>query len=311
VPAGASGAGVVAALVAVALYLVARSTGAGWDIVILCALVATLLLAAIWPALALVTVGARTTVPPDGMTGSPLPVHVTLTGRAAGLRMRVLTGPSSWHRADAPGDGAVTIVPQRRGIVTRLVVEIRSASPLGLVSWRRRIRVALDHQLEVAPRPLRARDDATRGADRDARSHPRASALGHDDTRGVRDYVSGDPIRLVHWPATARTGAVMVRELEALKRARVLIVVDLRADGPDAEDQVEVAASRAAGLAIAALDRNTLVDLATLEAGGPRTGPVRSALEVGRRLARAVPGPPGPVTASAGVHVRHVRAGVP
>jgi uncharacterized protein (DUF58 family) len=103
----------------------------------------------------------------------------------------------------------------------------------------------------------------------------------------------------------------MVRELEALQRARVLIVVDLRAEGPDAEDHVEVAASRAAGLAIAALDRNTLVDVATLEADGPRTGPVRSALEVGRRLARAVPGPPGPVTAPAGVHVRHVRAGVP
>ena len=41
---------------------------------------------------------------------------------------------------------------------------------------------------------------------------------GVELTRGVREYLDGDPIRSVHWPATARTGAVMVREYEGPRR---------------------------------------------------------------------------------------------
>jgi uncharacterized protein (DUF58 family) len=308
-PAGISPAGIALAAVALALYVVARTTGAGWDIVLLCVITAVLVIAAAWPALALVGVGVRLRAPLDGMVGAPLPLDVQLTGRAAGLRVRILTMPSGWYRADAPGTGRTNAVPARRGVVGRLVVEIRSASPLGLVAWRRRVPVPLDHAVEVAPRPLNARDDTSRGANREATAQPHAASTGHDETRGVRDYVSGDPIRLVHWPATARTGGVMVRELEGLQRARLLIVVDLRAAEPAGADDAEIVASRAAGLAIAALERGTLVEIATVEADGPRAGPVRSGLEVGRRLARAVPGPPGPLTVAAGVEVRHVRAG--
>jgi uncharacterized protein (DUF58 family) len=146
------------------------------------------------------------------------------------------------------------------------------------------------------------------GAEREADARPHASVIGHDITRGVREYVDGDPIRLVHWPATARTGSVMVRELERPRRTRLLLVVDLRADGPDAGTDIEIAASRAAGYALAALADGTLVELATVETDGPRTGPVRSAVEVGRRLARAVPGRPVPGPVAPGVDVRRVRA---
>ncbi len=123
----------------------------------------------------------------------------------------------------------------------------------------------------------------------------------------MREYVDGDPIRLVHWPATARTGTVMVRELEGPQRPRLVVVVDLR--GPEAD--AEVAASRASGLALAALGAGTIVDLVTVEAAGPRTGTVTSALEIGRRLARAVPGPPALGPVEPGAQVRHVRAGEP
>ena len=82
----------------------------------------------------------------------------------------------------------------------------------------------------------------------------------------MREYVDGDPIRLVHWPSTARTGAVMVRELEGPQRPRLVVVVDLRG----AESEAEIAASRASGLALAALAAGTLVDLATVEASTGR-----------------------------------------
>lgn len=308
VPASLSGPGVVLTCAAVALYVIARSTGAGWDVVVLCALLAVMLVAAVWPVVALVTVGVGVAIPPDGTVGRPLPVTLTLTGRAAGLRVRLLTGPSTWHRADAPGHGTVSVVPQRRGVFTGVVAEVRSASPLGLIAWRRRIEVALERPLEVAPRPITVRYEPALGSDREAQSRPRTSASGHEITRGAREYVDGDPIRLVHWPATARAGSVMVRELEGPQRTRLLVVVDLRAPGAE-DDAVEIAASRALGLVLGALTEGTLVDVATVEADGPRTAPVRTPLEAGRRLARAVAGPPMPVAAGPGIDVRHIRAG--
>lgn len=311
VPATIAGPGVVLGGVVVALYVIARTTGAGWDIVVLTVLVALLIVAAVWPGVVLCGIRVGAEAPPDAMVGRPLPVTLELAGRARGLRVRTLTGPSAWYRADAPSHGRVTVVPLQRGVYPDIVVEVRSASPLGLVGWRRRFRVPLASPLEVAPRPLTVRYEPRQGSDRDAEARPRSSSSGQEVTRGVREYVDGDPIRLVHWPATARTGMVMVRELEGPQRPRLLVVVDLRAHVADAHADVEVAASRAAGLAIAALTDGTLVDLATVEPGTTRHGPVRSPLEVGRRLARAVPGTPAPGPMPAGSEIRYVRAGSP
>ncbi len=311
VPVTVSGPGVVLGVVAVALYVIARSTGAGWDIVVLCAIVAVLVVATIWPGAVLCTLRVHAETPPDAMVGRALPVTIELRGHARYLRVRSLTGPSAWYRADAPSRGTVTVVPLKRGVFPILVVEVRSASPLGLVSWRRRLHVSLASPLEVAPRPVPVRYAPQQGSDREAQARPRSSATGHEDTRGVREYVDGDPIRLVHWPATARTRTVMIRELEGPQRPRLLIVVDLRGHASNAEPDVEVAASRAAGLAIAALADRSLVDLATVEAGGTRHGSVRSPLEVGRRLARAVPGPPAPASPPPGAEIRYVRVGSP
>lgn len=298
----------VLAAVAGALYFIARSTGSGWDIVMLCLIVAVLVVGAIWPGITLIGVGATAEAPQDATVGRPLPIQVRLTGRARGLRLRVSIDPHStcpWTRADAPSAGEIRVTPERRGVFQQVVVDVRSASPLGLVGWRRRIRVSLVRPIEVAPKVIAVKYDPVRGADHIARARPRASASGQEITRGVREYVDGDPIRLVHWPATARTGAVMVRELEGPQRPRLVVVVDLV--GPYAD--VEIAASRASGLAIAALASGTVVDLATVEPTGTRTGAVQSPVEVGRRLARAVSGAPTTGPIAPGVDVRHVRAG--
>lgn len=307
-PSSLSRTDVVLAVVAGALYFIARSTGSGWDIVILCLLVAVLVIGAIWPGITLLGVNATAEAPRDATVGRPLPIEVRLTGRARGLRLRVSIDPNStcrWTRADAPCTGDITVTPERRGVFQLVVVDVRSASPLGLVGWRRRIRVPLVRPIEVAPKAISVRYEPVRGADHEAQARPRASASGQEITRGVREYVDGDPIRLVHWPATARTGAVMVRELEGPQRPRLIVVVDLL--GPHAD--VEIAASRASGLAIAALGSGTIVDLATVEPTGTRLGPVQSPVEVGRRLARAVPGSPTTGPVAPGVDVRHVRAG--
>ena len=275
----------------------------------LCALVAILIVAAIWPGVSMVGVSAMAYAPPDATVGRVLPINVELTGRARGLKVSVVIDPDhpgEWFRADAPSDGQYALVPSRRGVFPELVIQVRSSSPLGLVGWSRRVHVKLERPIEVAPRTIPVKYESVRGADQRAEAQPRSSTSGQEVTRGVREYVDGDAIRLVHWPSTARTGTVMIRELEGPQRPRLVVVVDLRG----AESEAEIAASRASGLAQSALAAGTLVDLATVEADGTRFGAVKAPIEIGRRLARAMPGAPSSGPVAPGVEVRYVRVGL-
>ncbi len=187
-PTSLSPPGIVLALVAAAIYLIARSTGAGWDIVLLCGLVAVLGIAATWPGIALATVRATASAPRDATVGRVLPIDVALRGRARGLHVRVSLdagGSSAWARADAPCAGTTNLVPSQRGVFGGALVEIRSSSPLGLVGWRRWIRVELDRPIEVAPRPITIRYEAA----------ARCRSRGPGPTASQCEWPGGDPWR--------------------------------------------------------------------------------------------------------------------
>jgi uncharacterized protein (DUF58 family) len=289
-------AAVILELVGLALFIVARTTGAGWDIVLLCALIAVVITGSMLPALVLSRVTVTARAPGDATVGRPLPIELTVRGRD--VKLQVLTFESAWVRVDAPTSGPLIVTPTRRGVLTRLRMEIVTAAPLGLARWRRRIAVSLPDAVEVAPRREPTRCPIQLGDTQTPSDVTELAAGGTELTRGVREYADGDPIRSVHWPATARTGTVMVREYEGPRRPVVVIVVDLR--GPDPE----TVASRAAGMADDALRAGARVELATAEIDGPRIGMVPTPLHVGRRLARAVVGSPaqGPFPAGATVH---------
>jgi uncharacterized protein (DUF58 family) len=171
-------------------------------------------------------------------------------------------------------------------VVREVPVELRAAGPLGLVWWTKKGRLPLEHPIEVGPlpeEPVRLPVARAGGAG----GEPRAGA-GLDVVRGVREYVPGDPARLVHWPTSARHGSLVVKELDDPASRRLVIVVDLGGD----HDKAEAAASRAAGLAVRALREGLSVVLATAEHGSGRVAAVKTRLDVSRRLARAVAAPP-------------------
>jgi len=69
------------------------------------------------------------------------------------------------------------------------------------------------------------------------------------DLHSVREYTQGESLRRVHWPSTARTGQLMVKELEDSPRDSVAVVLDCDPGGaagvpPDSSFD---AAVRAAG----------------------------------------------------------------
>jgi uncharacterized protein (DUF58 family) len=94
----------------------------------------------------------------------------------------------------------------------------------------------------------------------------------------VREYRPGDAFNRIHWPTTARTNRLMVREFELDPTADVWIVLDLDGDvhtGSGLESTEEYAVTAAASLARHLLDQGRAVGLvsqtATLPADrGPR-----------------------------------------
>jgi len=46
--------------------------------------------------------------------------------------------------------------------------------------------------------------------------------------RGIRDYQTGDPIRNIHWAATARTGTVQVRVHDSSVRTKLMVVLNVQ-----------------------------------------------------------------------------------
>jgi uncharacterized protein (DUF58 family) len=280
-----------------AFFVIARTTGSGWLMVLLSGIVALLSVAA-----SLSFVDGRTTrvqisAPRDATVGRPL--RMAVSGRARGALVRLVAPESDWFSIEGEVRGEVSAVPARRGVVREVTAEIVTGWPVGLFVWRRRQTSTLARPIEVGPAPIPVEvPSLTSGDTGDGRAH-QARADG-DLPRGVREYVPGDPVRLVHWPATARARALMVKELDAPGSPALIVSVNL--SGPSA-DAVEAAAGRAAGLAHAALAAGVPVTLLTAEAHGPVAGPVRSQVEVGRRLARATAGTPAvaPPTASATV----------
>ena len=81
------------------------------------------------------------------------------------------------------------------------------------------------------------------------------------DLYNIREYRWGDDPRLIHWKSTAKSGALMVRELEAEAALRVRLVLEGPPPNADLE-QLEADISRAASLASYLLDQGSRVELA-------------------------------------------------
>jgi hypothetical protein len=149
----------------------------------------------------------------------------------------------------------MTIICDQRGAHTFGPAELESGDPLG--HRRRSRRESESQELLVFPKifalaPVAATSRMLLG------EHRAASMLMGDPSRlsGVREYRTGDPLRHLHWRATARTNNLLVREFEPTARLRAAIFLDTNVtelrgwtiDPPRLEFTIAVAASIAAEL---------------------------------------------------------------
>lgn len=283
-----------AAIVVVLLVIVVRppaSADGQLASLVWAAVLGVFVIGTAWPIVAVRRLSVEVDAPRDLIVGDESPISLRFTGAVSRFEVRVLDPPGPWHGASSPGHGEADHLAVRRGVFGVLRVELRSTAPLGVVAVHRIVDVELSRPTEVAPTPWRT------GWHPDAVPLPGvlspnvATPQAGDVVRAVRPYVSGDPAHLVHWPSSARTASLVVKELEPPAPTGLAIVVDLRGDPIEAER----VASYAAGAARSVLGSGGAVMLVTCEADGPAVATVGSVLDAGRRLARAVPGAPPPV----------------
>lgn len=113
----------------------------------------------------------------------------------------------------------------RRGTFRFGPAQAQSGDPFGL--FRSDAMFAADASLLVYPRLFSLADLGLPA--RDPLGLMRASALLRDPLRvvGVRDYTPSDPLKDVHWAATARTGTLQTRVYEPTTSHVLALVLDL------------------------------------------------------------------------------------
>ncbi len=165
----------------------------------------------------------------------------------------------------APGEtarAAYALPTDRRGIFGLGPLELRLTDPFGLATSAQV--VAAETQLTVYPHvdaipppPLAMGHDPHAGAD-----HPSPLTLMGEDFFALRPYEIGDDLRRVHWPSSAHTGDLMIRQDEMPWQGRATVVVDLRHPVHSGES-LELVISAAASVVTASWQRRALVRLVT------------------------------------------------
>lgn len=117
---------------------------------------------------------------------------------------------------------------KRRGMYTIGPIKLTLTDPLGLFEPTRTISDTMDFAVypEILPLervPIEGRSNVF------SFGHENSLLAGRSlDFFGVREYLPGDPIRHIHWPSTARTGRIVVREFERTVTDQLTLLLDLQ-----------------------------------------------------------------------------------
>jgi uncharacterized protein (DUF58 family) len=165
----------------------------------------------------------------------------------------------------APGEvgrAAYRLPTDQRGVFDLGPLEVGVSDPFGLIAASveaaPRTRLTVYPRIDqVAPPPSSHGDDPLAGAD-----HPRAFTGGGEDFYALRPYVRGDDLRRVHWPSTAKTDDLMIRQDEMPWQSRSTLLLDNRVSvcPPPA---LEVIVSAAASIAVVSARHDGLQRLLT------------------------------------------------
>jgi uncharacterized protein (DUF58 family) len=264
---------VLLALAAI-LFLTAWNRGIPLLYLMFSLLLATLLLGQLLPYLALGRIEVERTAPGVAMVGDLVALGFFL--RNPGLLPRFMVEVSDrfpcgdYGRTEpllfipyltAGGDlrQELRVACAVRGEFTLGPLQLASAFPLGIARRRRQLSKG-SQQLLVYPATFAIADLPILPSSRTHREAGETISIagGSEEFFGIREYRSGDSIRKVHWPSSARRNQLVVKEMEVRVCAQVTLLIDLYEPahaGKGAEHSLEYAVKIAASLCRHILER--------------------------------------------------------
>jgi len=120
-----------------------------------------------------------------------------------------------------------------RGLYRVQNVRVRSSYPLGLFVARRSVEAPGELAVYPAPAELVTARSGQEGLSELLGGS--ASGPGQDQPSSLRDYREGDELRSIHWRATARRGALVVKEWEGGGGEGLELLLERRASRADLE----------------------------------------------------------------------------
>lgn len=156
---------------------------------------------------------------------------------------------------------SIELPTTHRGVLAVGPVRAVRADPIGLL--RVQTQWARSYDLFVHPRTTTV-PTTNAGLIRDLEGNATSTVTASDISfHALREYAPGDSRRHIHWKSTAKTGALMVRQFEETRRAKMSLMISGAAqDYADAEEY-ELAVSALASLAVRGLRDGRELDVVT------------------------------------------------
>ncbi len=197
------------------------------------------------------------------------------------------------HRQSARQNVELTF--PRRGIYRQDVLGLRTKFPFGFLQKTRRVKSSIEAVVYPQIQPTEEFYEVLPLVSGELESYQRGRG---NDLYAIRDYQFNDSARHVDWKASARTGALQVKEYAREDERRVMLVFDPYAgpQGTDAQsaEKFERAVTLCAGLAWHFNEINSVMEFRSAGFATPRMIAGEIIYDILRHLASVTPLKPQP-----------------
>lgn len=158
----------------------------------------------LWSAVVLKPVSVTAAASGDVTLGESIEVSVSVSG-PKGLECAVEIMGGEILGVTIPATGSVLAVANQMGRFEDIPIVIQTGVPDGIVGAVQKRKAVLAEPRYVYPASIYVEVPQAPNVNATVSSQ-------HGELTGLREYTPGDKLRDVHWPAVARSGAVLVRD---------------------------------------------------------------------------------------------------
>ena len=120
-------------------------------------------------------------------------------------------------------EALLPMVFEKRGLYESVKIAIKTDFPVGLFS--RSYEEEIKTKVVVFPKPIKTELNLIWGEKGKKDIGDKTRAKGYDEISGVREYIR-DPVKLIHWKASAKLGKLMVKEMYAASKEPIVLTLD-------------------------------------------------------------------------------------